>query len=156
MKLLSIAVLFALLLVSCGGEKEDNTSSQQSDIDVLDLALRTELLRLYEDDTTWSQRPVFLALGSLGPAGFTNPPESLIKGLADMPMRIASVAERDTAGTHDNDVLFAVEIRKWISPTRVELNLSKNESDQTSGYSVRLVKSGGRWIFVHSFNFYSG
>ncbi len=157
---------------SCNGNRKpltDDTSAQANpEIEVLDIAIRTDLLSLNEADkrdSNSSLRPVFIATGCVNPITFQPPPEELIKRLSDLPIRVLSVASCDTTGwayhlaprfvengTNVEGVLLLVTISKWVTPAEVEIQLSRRGPLTGGGYSLRMVKSGSKWIVVARFD----
>ena len=171
---LILSTLF--LLAACNGRQVDNRaedaviSREQLEIEALDTAIRTDLLKDYEYDGKWHWGPVFIAVAQRNRFRLENPPPDLITRLSDMPMRVLSIADQDTIsaaagvhavrpgghfiekGTHAEGIARALRILRWVSPTELEISISRFGPLQGGGYSMRLVRSGGRWIVVDTFD----
>ena len=169
----TFALAIAIVLAGCCSKPSQpsqtggTSTPEQDEIDVLETAIRSDLLQEYGRPTEWNRTPIFIGIRTLNPVWVHNPPAGLMKRLSDLPMRVLSLEDRDTSylprdfmhmpvssfrekGNSAEGILLGLRIIRWMSPTRVELAVGRSGL-QSYGYTIRLVKSGGRWFIVEHF-----
>jgi len=168
------SIIVLISLVGCCSKPSNKVTVQEPPsreaeaIDVFDTAIRTDLLKEYGTPIDWGNRPIFIGIFTGTSPRVSEPPPELMHRLKSLPLRIFSIAERDTShafpgfgqlpegsfclrGDSTEGVLVGARITRWLSPIRVEVSLSQWAYLGGGGYALRLVKSGGKWIVVEQY-----